>query len=119
MIKPNRRRFAIAIYLLSGVTPWGRDLHRSFADSEQPSLPNCDGRWIMCCGHVMRTEEVEVWKADGLLVDGPVDRGNRPTVVAGPKLETWVSHAWHNMVVQRWWRHGDEQPAPYADELVH
>lgn len=100
-VKANKRTYAIGLYLLSGFTPWGVELIRR--EGEPPALSLCRPReWIMCCGHVLRTHEVERWKAAGLVIDGPPDRFDRPTIVAGPRLEAWVSAAFHQLRARTW-----------------
>lgn len=101
MIRPNKRRFTFATYLLSGYLPWGRDFRR---EGEMPRIGRFvdDGRpsWPLCCGHVMSDSEVAQWVAEGLAEM----RGGEDVrwIVAGPNLERWVSDAWHGLTVQRW-----------------
>ena len=103
-IRPNKRRFAIGFYLLAGFSPWGVDLEGRLGKAE-PTMPNCGGGdWIMCCGHVLKTGEVENWTRAGLAADGPPDRFGRPTIVAGPALDRWISDAWHDLQVRSWSR---------------
>ena len=121
MIKPNRRRFEIAFYMLTGWTPWGVHLDRDAGGRKpmvRPTKPLGGGptEWPVCCGCVLTTAEVAEWKTAGLLADGePVlildpdapagvdaPRLSCPTVVAGPLLEVWVSHAWGGMQTRRW-----------------
>lgn len=102
MIKPNKRRFVIGIYVLSGWLPWGRNLDagnpkRAGSDTARVSV----NYWPICCGHVLRDTEVQAWKAAGLLVAGEPLRGLE-TVRAGPKLEMWINDAWHDMQVRSW-----------------
>lgn len=105
-VKANTRTFAIGFYLLSGWLVWGVDFTR--ADPDPPRLPLCEGfgrdpaAFILCCGHKMRPAEVGRWKAAGLMIDGGDDAQGRPTVVAGPALEAWVSAAWHNLRARTW-----------------
>lgn len=102
MIRPNKRRFTIATYLLSGFLPWGRDFRRADQEPSIGRYPERDGRnWPLCCGCVMTDKEVEAWIAEGLAVETePGPRGNR-RIAAGPALETWVSDAWHRLT-PRW-----------------
>jgi hypothetical protein len=100
MIKPNKRRFAIGFYVLTGFTPWGVELTK--ANSERPSMTNCSGRWIMSCGHVMTHAEIRLWTEAGLFTPGPLDALGRQTAVAGPHLAAWVSHAWHDLRAATW-----------------
>lgn len=99
-ITPNKRRFAIGFYLLTGWTTWGVELKWG----GPPHMSNCGGEWIMCCGHVMQQAEVDAWKDAGLAIDGEPDGGGRATIVAGPNLSRWVSSAWHDMRARRWRR---------------
>jgi hypothetical protein len=116
MIKPNKRRYTVAMYLLSGFLPWGRDFRRDLRG--RPSDPSL-GRfrdhftnrwgWPLCCGHVLSDAEVIAWTAEGLLVDAGTDEHGVRRVIAGPKLEDWVNAAWHGVVIQRWWRYGGQR----------
>lgn len=101
-IRPNKRRFAIALYALSGWTAWGVDLDRRRGT---PQLV-CDeaGRGIMCCGHVLSPAEIDKWRVAGLLVAGETTPYGRATWIAGPDLERWVEYAWHEMRARRWAR---------------
>lgn len=103
MVRPNKRRFTVASYLLSGFLPWGVDFRR---EGQPPSIgrwPAKGGRnWPLCCGCVLTDAEVTDWIAEGLMSEGePGPNGNR-RVVAGPQLERWLSDAWHGLTVQRW-----------------
>lgn len=98
MIRPNKRRFTIATYLLSGFLPWGRDFRH---EGRQPTIGRYrdkGGRnWPLCCGCVMTDQEVDAWIAEGLAVEAePRSDGNR-RISAGPALEAWTSQAWHRM----------------------
>lgn len=102
MIRPNKRRFTFATYLLSGFLPWGRDFRR---EGQAPTIGrhrDAGGRnWPLCCGHVMTDKEVETWIAEGLAVEAePGAQGNR-RIAAGPNLEAWVASAWERMA-PRW-----------------
>lgn len=129
-IKPNRRRFEIAFYLLTGWTPWGVHLDRDAGDRKPMARPvkSIGGgpeEWPICCGCVLTTTEVADWKAAGLLVDGDpvmildphgpagdhVPRIECPTVVAGPGLDAWVGRAWVGMKARRWAADFLEPPA--------
>ena len=104
MIRPNKRRFTIGSYLLSGFLPWGRDFT---SRNGPPSIGRCPAerggfKWPLCCGHVLTDREVADWIAEGLMAEGePGPNGNR-CVIAGPNLESWISAAWHDMTVARW-----------------
>lgn len=116
-IRPNKRRFQIGFYFLTGWMPWGTCLQPGGGFAAQ----DADGCWPICCGNVLRPDEVAAWLAAGLLVHGPdisvidpatplgvpfedAPRVLRPTIARGPKLEAWVSHAWHNLQARRWTR---------------
>lgn len=97
-VRANIRTYAIGVYLLSGWTPWGVHL----TESGGGRLILRGGRWIMCCGHALRRHEVERWLLAGLVVEGPADRLGHPTIIAGPRLSSWVSGAFHGLRARRW-----------------
>lgn len=103
-IRPNKVRFAIGVYLLSGYLPWGVDFRDEMGTA--PALPRCQTdrgyKWILCCGHTLNDRQIAAWRAAGLVMDGPPDKGGRPTVIAGPRLNKWLGDAWHHLVARSW-----------------
>lgn len=97
----SKRRFTIAFYVLSGWLPWGVHLDRGDPGRAR-ELVHRIGRWPVCCGHVLRQREVDVWKALGLLVDGRPGPDGKFTLVAGPNLERTIPAVWHDMAVRSW-----------------
>ena len=106
IVRANKRTFAFGQYLLSGFLPWGTDFRE--ADGGPPRIvrvarPGTSrSRWPLCCGQVLTDAEVDRWKALGLAIDGPLSARGNPTIIAGPRLETWVSDAWHGLRARRW-----------------
>ena len=99
-VRPNKRRFTFGLFLLTGALPWGNDFEKWTKSRAIPHIGK--GEWPLCCGHVLRSAEVEAWKVAGLLEDGPEDDFGRKTVVAGPNLELWLAKAWDGLRVHSW-----------------
>lgn len=105
-VKATKRTYAIAMILMTGVAPWGRDLgepgmhfhpaRRWFDGSREPA------RWAAWCGHVLTPAAMRVWIADGLAVELPVTEGGSRRVGPGPNLEAWISQAFDGLKVQHW-----------------
>lgn len=109
MIKPNKMRVAIALYLQSGFLPWGVDFRDCRGGPNNLSLvPRSHGlrrdEWILCCGHFFSNAEGEQWIAEGLGAEGPLDKHGRRTMIAGPGLSPWLADAWENLIARTWTR---------------
>lgn len=101
LLKPTKRRYVFAAYLLSGFLPWGRDFR--FGREERPSIgrwKNCSTKrweWPLCCGHAMSDAEVKAWTDAGLVTDAGPDRYGGRHIFAGPQLEDWTCQAFEQM----------------------
>lgn len=102
MIRPNKRRFVFANFLATGHLVWGVPFEKP---GDVPRITRWDeGRWPLCCGQVMSDKEVEQWIAEGLAVEVEGGRCGHRSIKAGPKLDSWLGNAWHDMTAARWVR---------------
>lgn len=94
-IEHTYRNYAIASYLVHGHTPWGVHL----AHKPIPCLSNCEGRWIMCCGHVLSDDEAWEWIGAGIAtIHVEPDKFGRDRLVAnGDRTTQWLSECWESL----------------------
>lgn len=94
-VTPTKRRIAIMSALATGWLPWGVQwdaylpLVWSLSDKGRPTKPE----FILCCGHVMRPKEAQLFVDNGLLKLGE-PQGGRDTLVITPAGRTWLQFAW-------------------------
>lgn len=99
-VKTTKRTYAIAMILMTGVTPWGRKLGEP-GMSYHPRDQCRPARWAACCGHVLTPAAMDQWIAEGLAVEVVSSQGLR-RAEAGPELEEWIAFAFHGLKVQHW-----------------